>query len=57
MRCAIEVTSMSRSPGRNLLQNFREDLVLQPRGPPDQCDFFVALDRLDGVDVRGDIDE
>ncbi len=45
MRWAIEVTSMSRRPGRN------------PGGSPDQRDFLVALDRLDGVDVSSDIDE
>src|SRR5216684_939010 len=38
----------------NLLEDFREDLVLHPGGSPDQRDFLVALDRLD---VSSDIDE
>ena len=44
-------------PWTYLLQNFRKDFVLQPGSSPDERDFFIALDRLDGVDVRGHIDE
>src|SRR5207245_1378964 len=44
-------------PRTYLLQNFGEDFVLQPGSSPNQRDFLVAFDRLDGVDIRGNVDE